>query len=294
MVIYNCRTSDRYSLGSNELMPLADMVARKRNLLVLTGAGCSTASGIPDYRGPDGGWKHSPPILYQEFVTSERARRRYWTHSLVGWPRIERALPNDAHQALAALEQAGYLRQLVTQNVDGLHQQAGHRRVVDLHGCLAWVDCLDCGSRLPRADLQRLLEMANPGLDADKFLVAPDGDSLVPEEWETGLTVPDCRVCGGMLKPAVVFFGENVPRSHVEFVRKKLRDSGALLVVGSSLTVYSGFRFCREAAEQGVPIAIINRGQTRADDLAAHKLDAEVGCSLLDLAAVLGIEVAEK
>ena len=135
--------------------------------------------------------------------------------------------------------------------------------------------------------------MATPGLNADKSLVAPDGDSLVPEEWETGLKVPDCRVCGGMLKPAVVFFGENVPRSRVEFVRRKLRDSGALLVIGSSLTVYSGFRFCREAAEQGIPIAIVNRGQTRADDLAAHKLDAEVGCSLLDLAAVLGIEVAE-
>ena len=288
----SCREPDPRSPEGTDLKALADMVEQEGNLLVLTGAGCSTASGIPDYRGPDGCWKHSEPIRYQEFIGSKRARRRYWARSLIGWRRVERASPNPAHRALAAMERAGFVNQLVTQNVDGLHQRAGHRRVVDLHGRLAWVDCLDCRFRLPRSDLQRLLEMANPGFASEMPFIVPDGDALVSEELESSLTVPDCPECGGVLKPAVVFFGENVPRSRVEHVRRKLRESRALLVVGSSLTVYSGFRFCREAAECGIPIVIVNRGQTRADELAAHKLDAEVGSTLSGLASILGIEVA--
>ena len=277
----------------NVLEALADLVEHEGHLLVITGAGCSTASGIPDYRGPDGRWKHSEPIRYQEFVGSERVRRRYWARSMIGWRCVERASPNAAHRALAAMERAGVVHHLVTQNVDGLHQRAGHRRVVDLHGRLDWVDCLDCRCRVPRSDLQRLLETANPGVDAELPVIAPDGDALVPVKLETSLTVPDCPECGGVLKPAVVFFGENVPRPRVEHVRRKLRESNLLLVIGSSLTVYSGFRFCREAAERGIPIAIVNRGRTRADELAAHKLDAEVGRTLLELAAILGIEVTE-
>lgn len=284
---------DLLSTEEGRLRAVAGLVEDRRNLLVLTGAGCSTASGIPDYRDPDGRWKHSQPIRYQEFVGSQRTRRRYWARSLVGWQRVERASPNPAHWALAAMERAGVVHQLVTQNVDGLHQRAGHRRVIDLHGRLAWVDCLDCRRRLPRRDMQRHLEKANPGLDAKPCLITPDGDARVSEKLERSLIVPPCPECGGILKPAVVFFGENVPRSRVEHVYRKLQSSGMLLVAGSSLTVYSGFRFCLGAAERGIPIVILNRGQTRADELAVHKLDAEVGASLLGLAATLGIEVSE-
>jgi NAD-dependent SIR2 family protein deacetylase len=284
---------DPLSPDWDKLKAVADLVENRGNLLVLTGAGCSTASGIPDYRDPNGRWKHTQPIRYQEFVGNDRARRRYWARSLIGWRRVEQALPNPAHWALAAMEREEVVHQLVTQNVDGLHQRAGHRRVLDLHGRLAWVDCLDCGFRLPRSDMQRRLETANPGLDAGQPLSAPDGDAQVSEESARSLVVPACPECGGILKPAVVFFGEHVPRSRVDHVRRKLRSSRVLLVAGSSLTVYSGFRFCREAAECGIPIVILNRGQTRADELAAHKLDAEVGGSLLRLAAVLGIQVSE-
>jgi NAD-dependent SIR2 family protein deacetylase len=283
---------DPISREWDKLRAVADLVENRGNLLVLTGAGCSTASGIPDYRDPDGRWKHSQPIRYQEFVGSQRTRPRYWARSRISWRRVERASPNPAHWSLAAMERVGLVHQLVTQNVDGLHQRAGHRRVLDLHGRLAWVDCLDCGFRLPRSDMQRRLETANPGFHAGQALSAPDGDAQVSEKLERSLIVPACPQCEGILKPAVVFFGENVPRSRVEHVRRKLRNSGTLLVAGSSLTVFSGFRFCREAAEHGIPIVILNRGQTPADELAVHKLDAEVGGSLLELAAILGVEVS--
>ena len=289
----NCREPDTPFPIDDPLEGLSDMAERNGRLFVPTGAGCSTASGIPDYRDRDGRWKHNDPIRYQEFVGSEAAHRRYWARSMIGWPRIERAFPNAAHRALAAMEHAGLVHQLVTQNVDGLHQSAGHRRVVDLHGRLGWVDCIQCRCRLPRSHLQKMLGQGNPGFDDHQALYAPDGDALVPEELECKLAVPDCPECGGVLKPSVVFFGENVPRSRVEHVRRKLRESKALLVVGSSLTVYSGFRFCREAAERGIPIAIVNLGRTRGDALAAHRLDAEVGVTLLRLAATLGIEVPE-
>lgn len=261
-------------------------------MFVLTGAGCSTASGIPDYRDGDGRWKRSQPISDHDFRRSERARRRYWARSMVGWPRVWGAQPNSAHRALAALERAEIVHQLVTQNVDGLHQLAGHRRVIDLHGRLAWVDCLDCRRRLPRAEMQERLKDANPRFGAVPTALAPDGDAHIAAELEEGFRVPGCPTCGGMLKPAVVFFGENVPRPRVERAFNRLREAGALLVAGSSLTVYSGFRFCREAAEMGIPIALVNKGMTRADRLASLKVDQEVGESLTALARLLGVEVA--
>lgn len=277
------------SLAGPALAAAAALIGRRGQVLALTGAGCSTASGIPDYRGPDGRLRHSRPVQYQDFVGREQARRRYWARSMIGWPLIEGALPNPAHRALAAMEAAGIVHQLVTQNVDGLHQRAGHRHVVDLHGRLGWVDCLDCRLRMPRAEMQRLLLAANPGFGLDRAGIGPDGDAAVSEEREPAFEVPGCPDCGGILKPAVVFFGENVPRARVEHVRRKLAASALLLVAGSSLTVYSGFRFCREAAALAIPILIINRGQTRADDLAACKLDGEVGAVLTAIAGALGI-----
>lgn len=262
---------------------LADLIRRRERLFVLTGAGCSTASGIPDYRGPDGRWKGSQPMLFQDFRCDERARQRYWARSFVGWPRVANAVPNDAHRMLRRLEGVGLIHQLVSQNVDGLHQRAGSRRVIELHGSISRVDCLDCRLRMPRSDMQARLALANPGFAARSAAMAPDGDARISAELERDFFVPGCPDCGGMLKPAVVFFGENVPRPRVERVYQRLRQANLVLVVGSSLTVYSGFRFCREAAVLGIPIALVNRGRTRADDLAALKLDGDVGSVLREL-----------
>jgi NAD-dependent SIR2 family protein deacetylase len=209
------------------------------------------------------------------------ARRRYWARSFVGWPRVAEARPNATHRALAGLESLGLVSQLVTQNVDGLHQRAGARRVLDLHGRLDQVDCLDCGARLARESMQRLLAEHNPGCaPVAPEQSAPDGDVLLGDAVQAGFVVPDCPSCGGMLKPAVVFFGENVPRPRVARAFEQLADARALLVVGSSLTVFSGFRFCRRAAEEGVPMAILNLGRTRADDLAGLKLNTECASTL--------------
>ncbi len=269
---------------------LADLLGQHRRLFVLSGAGCSTASGIPDYRDRDGRWKVGEPMRYQEFLHSAEARRRYWSRSFAGWPRVAQSQPNAAHRALAALERAGLVHQLVTQNVDGLHQAAGHRRVIDLHGRLAWVDCLDCRSRLPRAEVQERIAAANPQQITTPSAFAPDGDALVSPAQASVFRVPDCPSCGGVLKPAVVFFGENVPRPRVEHALGRLRESAAVLAVGTSLTVYSGFRFCREAAGRGIPVALVNRGKTRADDLAAIRVDGDVGAVLSALATRLGAQ----
>jgi NAD-dependent SIR2 family protein deacetylase len=256
-------------------------------LAVLTGAGCSTGSGIPDYRAEDGTWKHRRPMSFAEFAASAAARRRYWAGSLRGWPRIRDARPNPAHRALARLEAAGRVTRLVTQNVDGLHQRAGSRRAVDLHGRLDAVECLDCGASLPRDDVQALLERWNPGFTAAPAAARPDGDTTVPEELE-GFRVPDCRDCGGVLKPAVVFFGENVPRARVDDAMAALARSDALLVVGSSLMVFSGFRFVLAAERAGLPVAAVNRGRTRADDRLALKVDGDCAAVLAEAAAATG------
>jgi NAD-dependent SIR2 family protein deacetylase len=247
---------------------------RGRRLVVLTGAGMSTDSGIPDYRGP--GAPDRMPMTYQEFVSGPVARRRYWARSHVGWGRMRTAAPNPGHQAMAALDPT----LLITQNVDGLHERAGSREVVALHGRIADVVCLDCRAVTRRADLQHRLDQLNPGWAAAHadVEVRPDGD--VDLETTEGFVVPDCEGCGGMLKPHVVFFGENVPRDRVErcfAAVDALGGEGALLVAGSSLTVMSGLRFVRRAARNGTPVVIVNRGVTRGDDLATHKV--EVGCS---------------
>ncbi len=243
-------------------------------LFVITGAGVSTASGIPDYRDRSGAWKRPPPITFQAFTGDDLARRRYWARSLVGWPHFRQARPNAVHRALARLETAGRIELLLTQNVDGLHQQADSRRVADLHGRIDAVRCLGCGAITPRADLQRTLAERNPGWTALRAGIAPDGDADLDGRDFAAFDVPDCPRCGGMLKPDVVFFGESVPRERVAAAMEALSRSDAVLVLGSSLMVYSGLRFARAAVAAGLPMAAVNLGHTRADDLLALKIEA--------------------
>jgi len=252
---------------------LSHFIERHPRLFVLTGAGCSTDSGIPDYRDSAGEWKRRPPIRYQEFVGNEHARKRYWARSLAGFRRMRVARPNDAHHALATLERRGRIVQLVTQNVDGLHHAAGSENVIDLHGRIDTVRCLGCGQRTSRDELQRELERRNPSFAALDAAEAPDGDAdLEGVAFET-FDVPACSACGGLLKPDVVFFGENVPAERVQRAMAPIASSDAMLVVGSSLMIYSGYRFVTAAADAGKPIAAINLGRTRADDLLALKVE---------------------
>lgn len=254
---------------------LRDWLSAFERVFVLTGAGISTASGIPDYRDADGQWKRTPPVTYQAFTGDPLINARYWARSFIGWPRMAFSQPNDAHRALANWQSGGRLSALLTQNVDGLHERAGARDVIDLHGRIDRVICLDCGSSSARADMQVRLRAANPGWEGLEAATAPDGDADLDGVDFAQFRVPACGVCGGMLKPDVVFFGENVPRARYESARDRLLDSDALLVIGSSLMVYSGFRFARMAFEHRRPIALLNRGRTRADDLAALKLEAD-------------------
>lgn len=246
---------------------LAAFVAAHPRLLVLTGAGCSTDSGIPDYRDADGAWKHSRPVMYQDFVGREATRRRYWARSLVGWERIAAAEPNGAHRALARLEGAGIVHHLVTQNVDGLHHRAGSRRVIDLHGRLDVVHCLGCGTSTSRAAFQAEIAARNPDFVGrlGSATTRPDGDVDPGAIDYDAFDVPACSECGGVLKPGVVFFGEGVPPARVEAAFARLAEADALLVVGSSLMVYSGYRFVQAAGRAGQPLAVVNLGRTRAD-----------------------------
>jgi NAD-dependent SIR2 family protein deacetylase len=252
--------------------PLEDFIDRHSRLFVLTGAGCSTNSGIPDYRDRYGNWKRTPPVTYQDFIRDHATQQRYWARSLIGWRRFGNALPNDAHHALARLEAAGRSRVLLTQNVDGLHQVAGSRRVIDLHGRLDMVRCLGCASTTPRMAFQDELARLNGAWLALDAADAPDGDADVEEDFSS-FVVPPCRSCGGVLKPDVVFFGENVSRDLVATAKRHLDEADAMLVVGSSLMVYSGFRFVQTAAQKGLPIAAVNLGRTRADDLLTLKVE---------------------
>lgn len=263
---------------------LAQWLAGCPRLAVLTGAGVSTASGIPDYRDEAGGWKRKPPVQFREFLTSLAVRQRYWARSLVGWRYFAAAQPNAAHRVLAQLEAHGLVRRLITQNVDGLHQRAGSRRVIDLHGRLDTVECLGCGARFERAEFQSRLETLNPACAGEGAGIAPDGDADIEEAEVSRFQVPDCGRCGGILKPAVVFFGETVPRERSERALAAVREAQALLVVGSSLMVWSGFRLVRAAAERGIPVVAINRGRTRADALFSLKLDGNCGAWLDELA----------
>ena len=256
-----------------EWTSVEDFVERHRRLFVLTGAGCSTSSGIPDYRDADGQWKRRQPVTYQAFMGDETTRRSYWARSLIGWRRIRRARPNDAHRALARLEAMGKSEILLTQNVDRLHQAAGCARVIDLHGRIDWVRCMGCERRASRDEFQDELCRLNAGwLDLDAT-DAPDGDADLGGAEFSSFAVPSCRRCGGVLKPDVVFFGENVPRDRVDASRRHLEEADAMLIVGSSLMVYSGYRFVQWAASAGKPAAAVNLGRTRADGLVALKVE---------------------
>ena len=273
--------------ADDALGALADWVRAHPKLFVLTGAGCSTDSGIPDYRDQAGRWKRKPPVYHQDFLRFDDVRRRYWARSMMGWRLMVEAAPNAGHHALSRLEGSGYLHQLVTQNVDGLHQRAGSVRVIDLHGNVGQVVCLDCQARHARARVQAMLEADNPDLMGATALAAPDGDAEFESEALARFLVPGCPACGGMLKPDLVFFGDTVPRSRVQAAMDALEAADAILVVGSSLAVYSGFRFCLRGKEQGIPIAAINLGRTRADDMFSLKVERSCAQALVTLAARL-------
>lgn len=251
---------------------LRDFIERHPRLFVLTGAGCSTDSGIPDYRDADGGWKRAQPVTLQAFMRDALTRRRYWARSLVGWQRFGHAQPNTAHRALARLEQRGNIERLVTQNVDRLHQAAGSAEVIDLHGRMDLVRCMDCWRLQPRSELQDELLSLNPAWASLDARTAPDGDADLDGLDFSTFEVPPCAYCAGVLKPDVVFFGESVPQERVETAMHHLQQAEAMLVVGSSLMVYSGYRFAQAAAAAGKPIAAVNLGRTRADELLTLKV----------------------
>lgn len=281
VMIDHCRTAawDR----------LLEVVAGRR-IVVLAGAGCSTDSGIPDYRGT--GTPHRrAPVQYQEFLRSASARARYWARSTIGWPRMRAAEPNAGHLALARMERAGRIAGLITQNVDGLHHAAGSRRVVELHGSLSAVVCIECGDTVSRDAFQdRLLELNTrwrPLAERTRIAPAPDGDADLPDAMLESFRVPECETCAGVMKPHVVFFGENVPATVAGAAWRVFEVGDVLLVTGSSLAVYSGRRFTDRASRDGIPIAIINRGPTRADDVAAARIDGALGTVLPALADAL-------
>ena len=249
-------------------------------VLVLTGAGVSTDSGIPDYRHPDGRARHASPMTFQRFSGCAEERRRYWARSHLGWQRIARARPNATHRAIVELQRTGHVTGVVTQNVDGLHTAAGSPDVIDLHGRLDAVVCLSCGRRRPRLELALRLDAVNPDFRrsvADDDRLRPDGDVVLAEEVTRRFRVVDCRVCDGVLKPDVVFFGEHVPAQRFRRSLARLDEAASLLVLGSSLMVGSGYRFVTAARRRGLPVAIVTRGVTRGDRHAQVKIDAPLG-----------------
>ncbi|HEX2152545.1 MAG TPA: NAD-dependent protein deacetylase [Acidimicrobiia bacterium] len=263
---------------ADDIRNLASLVAAG-GVAVLSGAGISTESGIPDYRGDGRRLRHTP-MTYLDFASSGEGRRRYWARSHSGWRRIARATPNAAHHAVADLESDGLVHSVITQNVDGLHSAAGSRRVLELHGSLARTVCLDCGDRRSRLELHHRLEAANPDFERLHVEMAPDGDARLPDSLVERFVVVDCLSCGGRLKPDVVFFGENVPRDRVDVAYRWVSEASTLLVLGSSLTVMSGYRFVLAAHRAGTPIAIVNRGPTRGDAQATIRIDANL-CEVL-------------
>jgi NAD-dependent SIR2 family protein deacetylase len=277
----------RDAQGLDELHAFA---TRHPQLLVLSGAGASTESGIPGYRDEKGEWQRRAPVNHQDFLRAETVRQRYWMRSMVGWPLVARAKPNAAHRALARLEEEGRVRRLVTQNVDGLHQRAGSARVLELHGNIGRVVCLDCGLSHPRERIQRMLERTNREFAEACVTAAPDGDADLLERDPAAFRIPACLRCGGVLKPDVVFFGDNVPKDRVAAAMNALDAADAMLVVGSSLMVYSGYRFCEHAQRTGKPIAAVNLGRTRADHLLALKVEQPCAMALSALVLRLGID----
>ncbi|MFH8621804.1 NAD-dependent protein deacetylase [Streptomyces vietnamensis] len=278
--------------GTTDLRPVADALDAG-GVLVLSGAGISTESGIPDYRGEGGSLSRHTPMTYQDFTGSAQARRRYWARSHLGWRTFGRALPNAGHLAVAAFARRGLLSGVITQNVDGLHQAAGSGGVVELHGSLARVVCLSCGTYSPRRELAQRLEEANAGFAPVAAGINPDGDADLTDEQVADFRVLPCANCGGVLKPDVVFFGEAVPPSRVEHCRRLVGEATSLLVLGSSLTVMSGLRFVRQAAQAGTPVLIINRDPTRGDRHALTRIALPLGTALTTLADRLGIPPAD-
>jgi len=260
-------------------------VLRGKRVVVLAGAGMSTESGIPDYRGA--GRSPRKSIQFREFIQSAAVRARYWARSAAGWPVMVAAKPNAAHHALAALEERGRVAGVITQNVDGLHAAAGSREVVELHGALERVRCLDCRTTIPRTRMQERLVLSNPHITERTAAAAPDGDADLSDAAVADFVVPPCDLCGGMLKPDVVLFGENVPADTVARAWALFDRAEALLVAGSSLAVFSGYRFVVRATERSIPIAIINLGPTRGDTFAAAKLESSLGTALPALASAL-------
>jgi NAD-dependent SIR2 family protein deacetylase len=261
------------------MSPLPDLlrtfIDKARSIVVLSGAGVSTGSGIPDYRDRNGDWKHSQPIQFGDFMKNAKSRRRYWSRSYIGWQRFSGAEPNATHRALARLEESGKVDTVITQNVDRLHSRAGSQRVIDLHGDLSKVRCMGCDEVTERRAFQGALEQHNPGWTASARQYRADGDAELIENADADFNVPECSACGGIVKPDVVMFGENVPRGRVKTAMDAVERADALLVVGSSLMVFSGYRFARHANELGKPLAIVNHGRTRADEMAEFKIEED-------------------
>ncbi|MBF6098669.1 NAD-dependent protein deacetylase [Nocardia cyriacigeorgica] len=280
-----------HTAGRAEIERLAQMITGRR-VAVLTGAGMSTDSGIPDYRGP--GSPPRTPMTFQQFIGDAAFRQRYWARNHVGWRRMDAARPNAGHRALARLERLGVVSGLITQNVDLLHTKAGHRRVIDLHGTYARVRCLSCDHLVSRMSLAERLEAANPGfadaVEVTGVEVAPDADAVIADT--AAFRMVGCVRCGGILKPDIVYFGENVPKDRVRAAYDVVDDAEVLLVAGSSLTVMSGLRFVRHAAKSGTPVIIVNRGRTRGDEFAGHTVDAGCSPTLSALADHLTAQVA--
>ncbi len=270
------------------LEQLADFLARRERVLIISGAGISTASGIGDYRNADGEWKRPQPVQHQDFMQREDWRRRYWARSMVGYPEFLRAVPNVAHETLAAWESRGRISGVITQNVDRLHQRAGHEQVIDLHGRLDQVVCMSCGQLSSRGELQAWLEQHNPGVVGTAFSAAPDGDADLERDDFADVRVPVCAGCGGILKPNVVFYGDSVPREIVDQAYGWVDHADAVLVLGSSLMVFSSFRFVRHAHADNTPVAAINRGVMRGEELFAVKVGEDVGATLAQLDGLLG------
>ncbi|MFC9941434.1 NAD-dependent protein deacetylase [Streptomyces pratensis] len=281
------------SPGTSDLTPVADAL-RTGGVLVLSGAGISTESGIPDYRGEGGSLSRHTPMTYQDFTASDQARRRYWARSHLGWRTFGRARPNTGHRAVAALGRHGVLSGLITQNVDGLHQTAGSGDVVELHGSLERVVCLSCGALSPRRELARRLEEANAGFGPVDAAINPDGDADLSDGQVGDFRVMHCAVCGGLLKPDVVFFGESVPPQRVEHCRDLVDEATSLLVLGSSLTVMSGLRFVRQAAQAGKPVLVVNLDPTRGDRHALTRVALPLGEALTTVVGELGIPMDDE
>ena len=269
---------------ANKNMALATIqhLTYRRPWLVLTGAGISAASGVPTYRDDEGIWQRKPPVTHQEFMTSHKARQRFWLRNMVGWKFISQAQPNPAHNSLVALERAEAVSGIITQNVDGLHQRAGSCETIDLHGRVDTIVCMNCGAKIARSALQPWMEAHNPSSAAYSASAAPDGDADIDTLDYSSMQVPSCEICGGVLKPDAVFFGDTIPKPRLADCQRKLESACGLVVIGSSLSTYSGYRFCLWASRANKPIVIINQGVTRGDPLATAKITDNCA-SVLDL-----------